>query len=202
MYSVHRENGTLKWKYDTGGAIYGSPVIGRKGEIYVGSGNSTVCVNSDGSRLWAFATGGLVATRPAIAPDGQTVYFGSFDHRLYAVDTKNGAQRWSYETKGPIGSSPAVDQYGTVYFGSADKAVHALYSDGTMKFVFTTGNMVDSSPVVSSTGVFIGSEDDSLYSLDWNGSERWSFNTSGAIHSWAVASLVLEPTTVRTLTTT
>merc|ERR1712224_246397 len=52
-----------------------------------------------------------------------------------------------------------------------------------MKFVFTTGNMVDSSPLVSSTGVFIGSEDDSLYSLDWKGSERWSFNTSGAIHS-------------------
>jgi len=46
---------------------------------------------------WKFATKGQVISSPAIA-DG-TVFVGSTDGKLYAVDQASGAQRWAFETK-------------------------------------------------------------------------------------------------------
>jgi hypothetical protein len=46
-------------------------------------------INPDGSQKWAFATGNKVDSSPAIAPDG-TVYIGSSDDRLYAIDGNSG----------------------------------------------------------------------------------------------------------------
>ena len=39
-----------------------------------------------GTGLWEFETGSLVQSSPAIGSDG-TVYVGSLDHKLYAINT-------------------------------------------------------------------------------------------------------------------
>ncbi len=49
----------------------------------------------------------------------ETVYVGSFDGYLYALNP-NGALRWRYLTGSPVGSSPAVGADGTLYVGSLD----------------------------------------------------------------------------------
>ena len=56
--------------------------------------------------VWKFKTGGRVISSPAVA--GGTVYVGSSDGNIYAVDRATGAQRWKFATKGPVHSSPAV----------------------------------------------------------------------------------------------
>ena len=66
---------------------------------------------------WKFQTDGAVISTPAVS--GGTVYFGSSDHNLYALDGASGALRWKFATKGRITSSPAVTG-GRVYFGSYD----------------------------------------------------------------------------------
>jgi len=43
----------------------------------------------EGTQDWAFATGNSVDSSPVIAPDG-TVYIGSSDDRLYAIDGSSG----------------------------------------------------------------------------------------------------------------
>ena len=67
--------------------------------------------------LWVFKTGGFIESSPAIGKDG-TIYFGSTDNFVYAVDGKTGAKKWSFETKSPIQSSPAIGSNGNVYIGS------------------------------------------------------------------------------------
>jgi outer membrane protein assembly factor BamB len=67
--------------------------------------------------LWVFKTGGFVESSPAIGKDG-TIYFGSTDNYIYAVDGKTGTKKWSFETKSPIQSSPAIGSNGNVYIGS------------------------------------------------------------------------------------
>jgi len=47
--------------------------------------------------LWEFATGDKISSSPTIGPDG-TVYFGSFDNKVYALDGKTGAKKWEFET--------------------------------------------------------------------------------------------------------
>src|SRR5437763_17199502 len=61
---------------------------------------------------WSFATNGQVYSTPAVA--GGTLYAGSTDRRLYALDAATGAKKWEFKTKGRVNSSPAVVN-GVVY---------------------------------------------------------------------------------------
>src|SRR5579863_5788125 len=74
---------------------------------------------------WTFKTGNAIVSTPALAD--HTLYFGSYDHNLYAVDAASGALHWKFGTKGRIPASPAVAN-GRVYFGSYDSNFYALDS--------------------------------------------------------------------------
>ena len=39
-----------------------------------------------------------VDSSPVLSQDGGTVYFGSWDNKLYALHTANGTLQWSYTT--------------------------------------------------------------------------------------------------------
>ena len=69
---------------------------------------------------------------PAVATDG-TIYVGSTDTRLYALDP-NGNIKWIYETGDQLVASPAIGSDGTVYIGSADRQLYAINPDGTLKW--------------------------------------------------------------------
>ena len=64
-----------------------------------------------GVKLWEFETGGRVHSSPAIGSDG-TVYVGSMDKKLYAINGKSGVKLWEFETGGPVVSSPAIGSDG------------------------------------------------------------------------------------------
>ncbi|MBN2103978.1 PQQ-binding-like beta-propeller repeat protein, partial [bacterium] len=54
---------------------------------YVGSDDNKVyALNPDGTEKWSYATVSQVQSSPAIASDG-TIYFGSYNGRLYSVQT-------------------------------------------------------------------------------------------------------------------
>jgi outer membrane protein assembly factor BamB len=85
---------------------------------------------------WKFNAGAPIQTSPAIATIGgqQTVYIGSLNGTLYALDAETGAQKWAYQIDqlGPcvtfgclLASSPAVEG-GVVYFGAGNGYVYAL----------------------------------------------------------------------------
>jgi len=134
--------------------------------------------------LWKFETDCRVYS-PAVS--GGTVYIGSLDDYVYALDADTGIEKWKFETSGYIHSSPAVSG-GTVYIGSdvsfaRSGYVYALDADtGAEKWKFKTGNEVQSSPAVSGGTVYIGSDDKYIYALDADtGTEKWKFRTSGTI---------------------
>ncbi|MDC0218905.1 PQQ-binding-like beta-propeller repeat protein, partial [Verrucomicrobia bacterium] len=70
-----------------------------------------------GVKLWEFETGSSVYSSPAIGPDG-TVYVGSPDKKLYAINGKSGVKLWEFVTGDEVSSNPAIDSDGTVYVGS------------------------------------------------------------------------------------
>jgi outer membrane protein assembly factor BamB len=88
-YDTSNNNGTLKWKYQTGGWIIGSsPAIASNGTIYIGSNDNYLhAINPDGTLKWRYQTGGWIYSSPAIASDG-TIYVGSDDGYLYAIGGK------------------------------------------------------------------------------------------------------------------
>ena len=81
-----------------------------------------------GTLIWEFVTGYNVISSPAIGSDG-TVYVGSDDKKLYAINGKTGVKLWDFETGSFVGSSPAIGSDGTVYVGSKDKKLYAIKTD-------------------------------------------------------------------------
>jgi len=159
-----------------------------------------------GSVAWKFRTGGRIISSPAVS--GSTVYVGSTDNHMYAVDRATGTQRWRFATRGPVSSSPAVAN-GLVYFGSVDGNFYAVDAEsGTARWTFATRGerrftapgihgaiprterMPDpfdvflSSPVIADGLVIFGSGDQHVYALDAaTGAVRWSFATGDVVHA-------------------
>jgi len=131
---------------------------------------------------WRFETGSWIRSSPALAPDG-TIYFGSADTKLYALDPM-GNKKWAFATGSSIESSPALGADGTIYFGSWDSKLYALNPDGTEKWSFLAGDLITSSPAISTNGtIYFGSGDGNLYALNPDGTEQWNFTTGSGVYS-------------------
>jgi outer membrane protein assembly factor BamB len=132
--------------------------------------------------VWGFATGARVFSSPTI--EGETVYCGSNDSNLFALNAATGTEKWRITTGDVVGSSPAVAG-ANVYFGSWDGSMYAANkATGVLLWKFPTGNSVGSSPTVVSGTVYFGSWDGNLYAVDaQTGSEKWRFRTGDKIYS-------------------
>jgi len=111
-----------------------------------------------------------MASSPAIGSDG-TVYIGSTDGKIYALDGRTGAKQWEFETGehySAVYSSPAIGADGTVYIGSMDKKVYALDGKtGAKQWEFETEGPVWCSPTIGADGiVYIGSNDKKVYAFE------------------------------------
>ncbi len=80
-------------------------------------------VRRDGTLAWEFKAGGAFPAPPTI--DGDTVYVGSGDGRVYALSLADGKLRWSYDAREEMGSRPAVAG-GSVYVMSLQDTLVAL----------------------------------------------------------------------------
>lgn len=142
------------------------------------------------SLRWTFVTGGPLLASPTLH-DG-TVYIGSADGHLYAVNASTGVERWRFRTGGAVDATPAVHD-GLVYVLSRDGGVHAVDVErGSARWSFRTRGeqQVDfwdhflSDPLVHGDLVIFGSGDSTVYALDRRtGVERWRLATEHAVHA-------------------
>jgi outer membrane protein assembly factor BamB len=194
VYALNREDGSEKWRFDvstdTGSItpIQSSPVVDRQGSVYIGAGfNSVYALTPDGKRKWRFDTGDYVSATPALGADG-TLYIGSLDGYLYALDSRDGSLKWRFNAGAPIFSSAVVRADGTVIFGCdsdpADPAgrgsVFAVTpgEHGAVQlWRYRTNDHVGSSPVIDKDGfIYVGSDDKKLHAIAGNGSPMSTFS--------------------------
>jgi outer membrane protein assembly factor BamB len=182
IYAIN-PNGTLRWRFSTGGHVSSSPALAADGSVYAGSqDNSVYAVGPDGRRLWEFRARDDVESSPAIEEDG-TIYIGSDDNRLYALSPQ-GQMLWAFTTGDDIRASPAIGRDGTIYIGSYDGLLYAIRRDGTLLWAFRTGDRIQSSALVDASGaILFGSQDDRLYALEPDGRLRWSVELGGDVDS-------------------
>jgi len=190
IYALKADNGKRVWRAKIGGWVMGHPTIDGK-YLYVLSDDGFLynLEKKTGKMVWRFDTHGGDVKRgmPPNAPAldclgaaatvvGDIVYIGSADKNLYALDAKTGREKWHFETKEIIRSTPAVAN-GIVFFGSNDHNVYALDAKtGTLKWKVDTFREVVSSPLVADGTVYTGSRSSNLYALDAStGKIKWTF---------------------------
>ena len=173
VYSLR--NGSLIWKYatassDTGSEIQSSLTLTREGYAIFGSLDSYIYCLKDGVLQWSVKTASGIRGSATVVDT--TVYIGSTDSKLYAIDTLTGKILWTYITGGAIISTPAIG-YGYIYFGSSDGYVYCLTNAGLLQWRYRTGAAVYASPAIGEA-VYISSEDQYVYALDpILGNRKW-----------------------------
>ncbi len=131
---------------------------------------------------WSLKTGEEIRGSATFA--GGTIYVGSYDGNVYAIDDSDGSVRWRFKTQNGIVSRPAV-QSEMVVFGSEDKTIYAVSrSSGRAIWTFRTNDKVRSSPFVDDKSVIIGSDDGHVYRLDRSrGVVTWRYKTFAPVRS-------------------
>ncbi len=111
FYSVNAKTGHENWSQSPGGEFYSTPAIAF-GRVYVGNNSDDAYSFTLGGTLaWSESLGGYVYSGPAVADTpglGPTVYIGSYNGDLYALNAQDGSTRWTADVGSAISGSATV----------------------------------------------------------------------------------------------
>ena len=179
FFAVNTKTGRILWKKHFRRCIAASPVV-HDGVVYQAVMHRGRCDTSNrrargfvvamdartGRELWRFRAGS-VESSPLLR--GKTLYFGSWDKHLYAVDIRRGKLRWSYRADDEVNTAPAYAG-GTIFVGTDGGRVHAVWAKtgrrrwrnssfsrfGRREYFYAT-------PTVAYGRVYIGNTDGTVY---------------------------------------
>jgi len=137
---------------------------------------------ASGQLKWTFSTNGQVRSSPTVA--NGTIFVGSDDSCLYAVDAETGEEKWRFQIGGRIESSPTV--VGSAVFITSESKLYAIDAEtGGEKWELDTGDSIRfCSPSVWNDNVIVGNLRGSLYSVDaTSGEEELIFKANDQILS-------------------
>jgi outer membrane protein assembly factor BamB len=223
LYAVDVKTGKQLWAFRTGGAVHSSPSISNKVVCFGSYDGYYYALNArTGKLLWKFKTGGekkvgakglwtmqpkdeymndlydFFLSSPIYSSNGVTIYFGSSDGKLYAVNAATGKLKWQFKTDGLIHTTPALYN-GLLYFGSWDTYFYALNATtGKLSWKFKTGVQPDyhvlegiqASATCSNGMVYFGARDGFFYALNaLTGRLNWKY---AADNSWVLTTAAVQ----------
>lgn len=221
LYAIDEKTGKTHWKFKTGGAVHSSPAV-FKNIVYIGSfdGYYYAIDTKTGHLKWKFKTGGeqwsgeisflgfkpvdqymddlwdFFLSSPVINPDDKnpSVFFGSSDGNVYALNANTGDLKWKFEANGSIHCSPVLYK-NTLYIGSWDANLYAIDTEtGKMRWKFETSRQIgfkgiESTVTVADGMVYFGARDPFLFALNAEtGDLVWKYD---AAYSWIISSPVV-----------
>jgi len=136
----------------------------------------------DGSvgSLWESRIASGLESGPVVA-DG-TVYAGTTDGQLFALDARAGVQRWQFQTDNDIVATPVVAGE-TLYAVSKDAHVYAIdRNDGTKRWASDTGSGIYAPPIITKDRVVVTSRSGVVAAIHTGtGEELWNVETTPGI---------------------
>lgn len=183
LYALDRSSGEEQWRYGTRDWVWASPTLAFGSVFFTDWDAKAYAVDAaTGEEEWTFETyGDYISGSTAV--DEEAVYFGHTpanaspnpnrkDAKVFALDRRNGFQKWEYTTDAlEIGSSPVVTE-GSLYIGSHSQVdepgtgVYALTTAGELKWFFEVKQRgVGTSPALVDGVLYFGGADNRLYAL-------------------------------------
>ena len=192
IMAIDAGTGAVRWARETGRCVAASAAVRRELVYFAlmdpppcghdpGSGEALAVRADTGRVVWSFRAA-VMEGSPLLV--GRTVYIGSWDGRLYALDATTGHVRWSFKTGDRIKGGAAYSD-GTVFVGSYDGHVYAVAArDGKLRWVASVGGRVYATPAVGGGSVVIGTLGGAVHALDVStGHTRWTHQTGSYVYS-------------------
>jgi len=130
--------------------------------------------------VWEFKADEAVEATPVIV--GDSVYLVDAAGSIYAINERDGKQRWRFDTELGFTSGPSVDD-GLLVIGDLDGKVYAIEtSTGKQRWTAETNAEVSGSAAFDANRILITSQDGNLYALDRDdGHVIWTYETDDQI---------------------
>ncbi len=151
---------------------FGNYIIAAHDTLYVSTARGLIALNAEtGSLRWTFPTEMPLGNAPTV--DGDVVYVGGHDHRLYALDALTGRELWAYEAGGGFSTNPLVVE-GKIILGNRDGWLYAITTGGALDWRFQTGGPILFSAAYKDGVIYFASDDVHAYALyAADGALRW-----------------------------
>ena len=183
------EGGRILWTQEAGGHARGTPVAAR-GRVYVtayrdlpSAGVLTAFDLRSGQPAWDRPF--LIQAQPgerrlynlSASPlyHHGTLYVGSLNHHLYALDAETGAVRWELELGGGIATTPAWAE-GLLIVGANDGKLYAIDPEQrAVVWAFDLGAAVLSDPLITDGLLVAAAHNGAVAVLPWHlGQYAWA----------------------------
>lgn len=205
LYAVNIKTQQLRWKLLTGGIVRSAPAF-KAGKVFFTSDDGYLYAlnKNNGSLIWKLdiGDGDLVRNGPSYGPPwdfdwakssptikGGTLFVGSANGKLYAVDYHTGDIEWTFAAGDRLRGTPTV-KGPLVYISSWDKHVYAINRhNGRQIWKYAAGDRFVSTPSVIDGKIIIGNRDAHIHALNAKTGElvwkyfypSWSWVESSAI---------------------
>jgi outer membrane protein assembly factor BamB len=200
MFAVNAQNGTQLWRTQVNGVQLSSPVVSL-GKVYAVSSPISKQAATTSQIIVFNASNGSQPNQPvqeAVAPGTQaaplappppvvtngTVYFGSQDGTVSAVNANTTAVVWHESVGGAVDATPVVSQ-GLIIVGVTtgtidNNVIMALNpTDGTPLWTSSLSHYAGSNIVLSGNVLFVGTGTPAVYALNAsNGLILWTYQES------------------------
>jgi len=143
-----------------------------------------VKVNQNEPALWTFPTHGPIgwAANPVISRDEKTIYVGSTDGRLYALQAETGSESFKFDSDAPILTSPIYLDGRLIVSDSAGKTQAIDPVTGSVIWSWEGPAPVLASPVMAGNQVIVCDRTGQVTALDIRmGRRLWHFSALDAI---------------------
>jgi outer membrane protein assembly factor BamB len=172
--ALSARTGRVKWRKKTGRCAAASPTLA-KGVVYQsvmdfvpcpqarpGASGYVIAWNAKtGKKIWKWNSA-PVESSPLLVKN--TLYVGTWDHGIYALNAKNGRRRWRFGADDEVNTAAAYWK-GTIYIASDGGTVYALNAR-TGRLRWKAGHAREffyATPTVAYGRVYIGSTDGTMY---------------------------------------
>ncbi len=179
FFALDAKTGKVDWKKSLGRCAASSPTIG-DGLVYQSYMHPVVCAQGQagadgfvvawnaktGRERWRFKSAPIESS-PLLR--GGRLYFGSWDHNVYAIDARTGRRIWSFQADNEVNTSAAYWKR-TIYIASDGGTLYALNArTGKLRWSAQSNSSFGSreffyaSPTVAYGRVYIGNTDGTMY---------------------------------------
>jgi hypothetical protein len=163
------ENLQLLWRKNVGVGTHGraQPVVADN-IVYQGflDGQFLAMSGDDGETVWSYQAGGPITGAGAVSQG--SVFFGSWDGRIYCRDAATGAEIWTYDTRDLTSTPPVMRGRvkapllvvgDTLFVGAGNRYFYALdAATGNLKWRYAANANIESSAAYANNKVIFMTE--------------------------------------------
>jgi outer membrane protein assembly factor BamB len=198
FFAIDARSGRVRWRKATQRCAASSPALSH-GVVYQGYMDFVPCPQGNtgasgflvawnartGRRKWIFRAA-PVESSPLVARG--RVYFGAWDHNVYALDARTGRKRWSFQADDQVNTSAAYSN-GKVFIASDGGTLYALDArSGRLRWQArpSAAEFFYATPTVAYGRVFIGNTNGGMYAYGArSGRLLWSRPLGSYVYSGA-----------------